>query len=208
MAIEHVLFRQIEVKIGGRKIGPLFVGGRFYSVGPVTALRYIEINAALGRLLESRFHQRQFDGVLTELRQEPLGVLAMLVPLLVSDQRVRARDLQKMTRPQFEACWSAFLLQHDFDWIRSHFEVAEPTDANSGPGLGPFHMAVEASAICGGAYTPEDLLKHKPLALLLSILDARADIVGAVPSTTPKSDPATVRAVEQLEIDSGVARFE
>lgn len=179
MSLEHFFTREFTVKLGGRAIGPLFFGGHHYTVGPISALRYIELRNAVGSVLGALWDGKAFKGIEDVLVHYPIALLRPLA-LLVVQERIRARDLARLTPAQFTSAWAALSATNDFEYIEKRLAGDGQGGSDSGPDLGLGHMAMAVVRICAGRYAPHEALTEIPIQTFLAILDAETDIRRAV----------------------------
>jgi hypothetical protein len=174
MSIDHFIRQEVLIKAGGRKFGPLHIGGNFYSVGVLSPLRYYELCSAIFRILGGLFEDRDVSYARDWLSHLPFIQVRPLAMLLVTE-RMRASDLARMTPGQFWALWDALLATTDLGYIQRQLSEDQDGGSESAP-LGLEHMALSVVKACAGRYSPHEVLTEMPIAEFLAIIEAETDM--------------------------------
>jgi hypothetical protein len=117
-----------DVKLGGRRIGRLVLGGHWYAVGPMSTMRfalYLEQSKRLGDTLKDR------GGIELLVQQTPARVLRPLVPLIVSEP-LRDRDFRRCSDDQVYKAFRAWGEVNDLDAMLGSLDLSGGTGTKRG----------------------------------------------------------------------------
>lgn len=167
MALRHFLRLERQVRVGGFGPPRHRFGGRWYAVGPVSVMGWVQLSAVLRPLSLKGALGPEFGETFKSLPREVSGAL---LPLLLS-QRPRPRDMTRVTPDQLSAAWEAFCQVNDLAYIRDAFKAPEDGPKSDEPGLDMVDMAVQLSQRLGGARPPEEILRI-PMQTFLALFDS------------------------------------
>lgn len=165
MALRHYSRLERQVRVGGFGPPRHRFGGRWYSVGPVSVMGWVQLSAVLSPLSAKGALGPEFGEVFKSLPREISGAL---LPLLLNE-RPRPRDLNRVTPDQLAAAWEAFCQVNDMAYIQEAFTPKHDTKPTEGNGLAMDDMAMILSGKVG--ISPDELLRL-PMQVFLSMLDS------------------------------------
>lgn len=184
MALRHFYRNERRVRLGGWRLGPLAVGGGWYTVAPMTVLRVVQFVEACGAL-----GMAANIGALAETL--PAEVLRPLVPLWIVEP-VKDRHLRHATEAQVTATYAAAGAVNDLPYM---LEALTPggDEGERGRGVEVLAVSVARELHLGD---PEDVLRW-PFQKLLATIDAmRSESDDLPPGAEPLSGD------EQKRVDS------
>ena len=180
MAYRHFLRETFVVRVGGVRIGPLRLGGHRYMVGPLSVLRAFQLWAAL------EGHMRtapKIEDAVQAMAELPLDDIRPYLHLLILE-KVRARDLRRLTQGQVMSVVIALFRANDIEYMVKAFEPSkEPQGTADG---GDFLHAVVCAS--HGAYT-HDEVKHLPFTQALGILECERNKANVAQGMLPGDEP-------------------
>ena len=164
MALRHFLRLEREVRVGGFGPPRFRLGGRWYTVGPISVLRWTNLSTMLSTLTGGQPVGPEFGET---FRAMPPRVASTLLPLMLSD-KPRRKDLLRAKPDQLSAVWEAFCQVNDLVYIQTAFsgegKQGEPT------GLGLEDLAMILTEKTSGARLPDELLQL-PMQHFLALFD-------------------------------------
>jgi hypothetical protein len=160
VSLAHILHKERQVYLGGWPLWPgsrRRWGGRWYTVPPLSTLRFVQLVDAIG-------------GASEDFLAHPLVCLASLTPILVREP-VRAKDLRRLCPLQIEELWQALIATTDLAYLfEKYLNKGEP---ESEPDEKCWDIVDLLDFVCEQrpAHTFETL-KAMPAAQFMAILDA------------------------------------
>lgn len=126
MADRHFLRTWEPVRIGGRRLGPLRVGGGWYAAVPLSVLAVQQLLPVIGKI--SKAMPSTDEGIAGLIARFPTAAIAPMVPLLV-EPRVKRGHLDRITPEQAVEVFLASQRVNDWPYI---FDAMTPKPGEKG----------------------------------------------------------------------------
>ena len=159
MSWSHFVRKSRTVKLGGRKLGPLVIGGRRYRFGPISLLRMVQ-------WLSERRPGLDPDSMV----RLPLEALRALIPLSVVGP-MRAGDLERATAEQIAMASIAAAEVTDLPYVLKR--LLPPPDQPKAKGLG---MDAAVCSVAQRYHVEPRTVWLWPAAEFVAVLDAEEQL--------------------------------
>lgn len=169
MAIFHLMRLERSVRIGGLpiRLGLLrgTIGGRDYTVGPISVFRWIRLLAAVSPFLEGKPLSRDFGEVIKKL-----GIIGgrIFLPLFLDD-KIREKDLSRARMSEILSAFYAFCEVNDLEYIQA--EDPDKKKKAEDASLTYDDWALILTERTSGARLPDEFLRL-PIQYFLSMIDS------------------------------------
>lgn len=165
MSLVHYIRREIQVRVGGRKFGPLHFGGEFYTVFPVTAWRYYALRSAIASSSDS---DSTISDFIPSALSEGLANAQNLCRMFLKEE-LSKKDMSTASLKQLETIWAAACVCNDWSYI-------EGKKGGGGRAMTLGMLGILASEAAHGSISPREAMFEMPYQELLAILEDSAAI--------------------------------
>jgi len=188
MAFNHFLRNSRQVRLGGWRIFGRQFGGGWYTVGPLSVLRFLLFVEASGQLSASPAELTNLANIVA------LRNLMPLVPLLVLEP-VEGRHLRRLTMVQLTALFVAVGQTNDLEYCMNAIKPGEKSaDDSDRVGFEVIAVTLAERLHVGDPYS----VLSWPMQEVLGICDAFKDADGRKPDAPEAQKP---HQVDDLAVD-------
>lgn len=178
--ISHFLRSERLVRIGGMRIMGLQLGGRNYTVSPITLFRWVS--------LYGLFELGELDAEKTDAlyMSMSLTLKKVFLPLMV-EEHINDKDFRKCSESQAYSAFKAFCEVNDVPYILEKYK-SNKTDADEKKNLED--IAVEMAQLMQWQKMPEDFLRM-PVQYFFALFDSLKKIDNIRNDRDPEAEPLT-----------------